>query len=78
MKEKLINILRLLLRSPREFPVEAFMGLAFFAIAAWHTGHNEWDEALHQMVSGVNADILPLFVPLLVLTFWLHKVNRWV
>ena len=54
------------------------MGLAFFAIAAWNTGHNKWDEALHQMVSGVNADILPLFVPLLVLTFWLHKVNRWV
>lgn len=53
------------------------MGLAFFAIAAWHTGHNEWDEVLHQSVSGVNADILPLFVPLLVLTFWLHKVNRW-
>ena len=77
MKEKLKNILRLLLRSPREFPVEAAMGLAFFAIAAWHTGHNEWDEALHQSVSGVNADILPLFVPLLVLTFWLHKVNRW-
>ncbi len=77
MKEKLINILRLLLRSPREFPVEAAMGLAFFAIAAWHTGHNEWDEVLHQSVSGVNADILPLFVPLLVLTFWLHKVNRW-
>ena len=77
MKEKLIIILRLLLRSPREFPVEAAMGLAFFAIAAWHTGHNEWDEVLHQSVSGVNADILPLFVPLLVLTFWLHKVNRW-
>ena len=77
MKEKLKNILRLLLRSPREFPVEAAMGLAFFAIAAWHTGHNEWDEVLHQSVSGVNADILPLFVPLLVLTFWLHKVNRW-
>ena len=77
MKEKLKNILRLLLRSPREFPVEAAMGLAFFAIAAWHTGHNEWDEVLHQSVSGVNADILPLFVPLLVLTFWQHKVNRW-
>ena len=77
MKEKLKNILRLLLRSPREFPVEAAMGLAFFAIAAWHTGHNEWDEVLHQSVSGVNADILPLFVPLLVLAFWLHKVNRW-
>lgn len=77
MKEKLKNILRLLLRSPREFPVEAAMGLAFFAIAAWHTGHSKWDEVLHQTVSGVNADILPLFVPLLVLTFWLHKVNRW-
>ena len=77
MKEKLKNILRLLLRSPREFPVEAFMGLAFFAIAAWNTGYAQWDEALHQMVSGVNEDILMLFVPLLVLTFWLHKVNRW-
>ena len=53
------------------------MGLAFFAIAAWNTGYAQWDEALHQMVSGVNADILLLFVPLLVLTFWLHKVNRW-
>ena len=77
MKEKLKNILRLLLRSPREFPVEAFMGLAFFAIAAWNTGYAQWDEVLHQSVSGVNEDILMLFVPLLVLTFWLHKVNRW-
>ena len=77
MKEKLKNILRLLLRSPREFPVEAFMGLAFFTIAAWNTGYAQWDEVLHQSVSGINEDILMLFVPLLVLTFWLHKVNRW-
>ena len=53
------------------------MGLAFFAIAAWNTGYAQWDEVLHQLVSGVNEDILMLFVPLLVLTFWLHKVNRW-
>lgn len=77
MSTKLKNIMRQLLRSPREFPVEAAMGLAFFVIAAWHTGNAEWNEKLHRMVSGVNADILMLFVPLVVLTFWLHKVNRW-
>lgn len=77
MKTKLKNIMRQLLRSPREFPVEAALGLAFFVIAAWHTGNAEWNEKLHQMVSGINADILMLFVPLVVLTFWLHKVNRW-
>ena len=77
MKTKLKNIMRQLLRSPREFPVEAAMGLAFFVIAVWHTGNAEWNEKLHQMVSGINADILMLFVPLVVLTFWLHKVNRW-
>lgn len=53
------------------------MGLAFFAIAAWNTGYAQWDEVLHQSVSGINEDILMLFVPLLVLTFWLHKVSRW-
>ena len=77
MKTKLKNIMRQLLRSPREFPVEAAMGLAFFVIAVGHTGNAEWNEKLHQMVSGINADILMLFVPLVVLTFWLHKVNRW-
>ena len=77
MKTKLKNIIQQLLRSPKEFPVEAAMGLAFFLIAAWHTCHAEWDETLARMVSGVNQDILPLFVPLLVLTFWLGKVNRW-
>ena len=77
MSTKLKNIMRQLLRSPREFPEEAAMGLAFFVIAAWHTGNAEWNEKLHQMVSGINADILMLFVPLVVLTFWLHKVNRW-
>ena len=77
MNTKLKNILKQLLRSPKEFPVEAFMGLAFFAIAAWHTRHMKWDDTIGQLMSGINDDILLLFVPLIVLTFWLGKVNRW-
>lgn len=70
-------MLRLLLHSPRKFPVEAAMGLVFFCISSWNTSHAGWNEFTGEMASGVNADILWLFVPLLVLTFWLHKVNRW-
>ena len=77
MKTKVKDIVRQLLRSPREFPVEAAMGLAFFCIGAWHTEKVRWIEATGEYTSGVNADILMLFVPLVVLTFWLHKVNRW-
>ena len=77
MKTKIANLLRLLLQSPRKFPVEAAMGLVFFCISAWNTIHAGWSELTGEMASGVNADILWLFVPLLVLTFWLHKVNRW-
>ncbi len=77
MNIKIKDILIQLLRSPREFPVEAAMGLAFFCISAWHTELAHWNEATHESTSGINADILWLFVPLLVLTFWLHKVNRW-
>lgn len=77
MNIKIKDILIQLLRSPREFPVEAAMGLAFFCISAWHTELAQWNEATHESTSGINADILWLFVPLLVLTFWLHKVNRW-
>ena len=77
MKTKIQSILRQLLRSPREFPVEAAMGFLFFCISAWHTGHAGWDSVTGELTSGVNADILWLFVPLLILTFWLHKVNRW-
>lgn len=74
---KLKEIAQQLLRSPKEFPVEALMGLAFFGIAFWHTEKLAYDNAVGSMVSGVNADILWLFVPLVVLTFWLGKVNRW-
>ena len=74
---KLKAMMLQLLRSPKNFPVEAALGLVFFGIAAWHTAHNEWNEEVGRMVSGVNQYILPLFVPLLVLTFYLRKVNRW-
>ena len=74
---KLKTIIQQLLRSPKEFPVEAAMGLTFFGIAFWHTEKLAYDSAVGDMVSGVNADILWLFVPLVVLTFWLGKVNRW-
>ena len=66
-----------MLRSPRHFPVELALGLAFFIIAVWDSETSAWDETKGQMVSGVNGDILWLFVPLVTLTFWLHRVNRW-
>lgn len=62
-----------LLQSPLKFPVEAAMGSAFFCISAWDTKHSSWKS----YVSEFNVDILWFFVPLIVLTFWLHKVNRW-
>ena len=77
MKTKIKDIVKQLLRSPREFPVEAAMGLAFFLISAWHTENVSWIESTGEYTSGINGDILMLFVPLVVLTFWLHKVNRW-
>ena len=77
MKTRIKIILKHLLHSPLEFPVEAAMGFLFFFISAWHTNHAEWNDYMGELTSGVNVDILWLFVPLLVLTFWLHKVNRW-
>ena len=77
MKLRIKNIFRLFVNSPREFPVEAAMGFMFFCISAWHTSHVKWNDQISEMTSGVNIDIVFLFVPLMVLTFWLHKVNRW-
>ena len=77
MKTRFKSILKQLLHSPLEFPVEAAMGFLFFFISVWHTSHAEWNDLTGELTSVVNVDILWLFVPLLVLTFWLHKVNRW-
>ena len=74
---KLKTMLQHLLRSPREFPVEAILGLVFFGIAAWHTTFMQYDESTGQRMGNSTPSILLLFVPLLVLTFYLHKVKRW-
>ena len=77
MNSKLKTIWQQLLQSPRRFPVELALGVAFFIIAVCDSETCEWSEKTAQMESAVNGDILWLFVPLMALTFWLHRVNRW-
>ena len=77
MNTKLKSLIQLLLQSPRRFPVEFALGIVFFTIAVWHSESSSWNEAAARMESAVNGDILWLFVPLMALTFWLHRVNRW-
>ena len=69
--------IRELLRCPKELPVETALCLTFFMIAVFHTATEHWDGETGVMLSAVNGDILMLFVPLFVLTFYLHRVNRW-
>ena len=78
MNTKLKTLLLQLLQSPRRFPVEMALGVAFFIIAVWDSESNTWNEATAEMESAVNSDILSLFVPLVALSFWLQRVNRWV
>ena len=77
MTTKLKTMLQQLLQSPRRFPVELALGVAFFIIAVWDSETSAWNDAARQYESAVNGDILWLFVPLMTLTFWLHRVNRW-
>ena len=77
MNTKLKSLLKQLMQSPQRFPVELVLGVAFFIIAVWDSESSTWDEIKLQMDSAVNGDILWFFVPLMVLTFWLHRVNRW-
>ena len=77
MNTKLKTLLQQLLQSPRRFPVEMALGVAFFIIAVWDSESSTWNEATAGMESTVNSDILSLFVPLVALSFWLQRVNRW-
>ena len=77
MNTKLKIMLQQLLHSPRRFPVEFALGIAFFVIAVWDSESSTWNETVARMESAINGDILWLFVPLMALTFWLHRVNRW-
>ena len=78
MNTKLKSLLQQLLQSPRRFPVEAALGVVFFIIAVWDSESSTWNETSARMESAVNSDILWFFVPLVALSFWLHRVNRWV
>ena len=77
MNTKLKSLLQQLLQSPRRFPVEFALGIVFFVIAVWDSESSTWNETSARMESVVNSDILWFFVPFMVLTFWLHRVNRW-
>jgi hypothetical protein len=77
MNTKLKWLWQLLLQSPRRFPIELALGVAFFVIAVCDAETAVWDDKVARMVSAVNGDILSLFVPLMALTFGLHRVNRW-
>ena len=77
MSTKLKSLLQQLLLSPRRFPVELALGIAFFIISVWDIETSEWSETTTRYESAVNGDILYFFVPLMALTFWLHRVNRW-
>ena len=77
MNTKIKKILQQLLQSPRRFPVELALGVVFFIIAVWDIETHVWDEKTVEYVSAVNGDILWFFVPLMALSFWLHRVNRW-
>ena len=69
--------MQLLLQSPRRFPFEMALGVVFFIIAVWDLQSSTWNETATRMESAVNGDILWFFVPLMALTFWLHRVNHW-
>ena len=77
MNRKLKSLMQQLLQSPKRFPFEFALGIVFFIIAVWDNETNHYNEALKQWESDVNGDILWLFAPLMVLTFWFHRVNRW-
>ena len=77
MNTKLKSLFLQLLQSPRRFPVEAALGVVFFIIAVWDSESYTWNETSARMESAVNSDILWFFVPLVALSFWLHRVNRW-
>ena len=77
MNTKLKSLFLQVLQSPRRFPVEFALVIVFFVIAVWDSESSTWNEASARMESAVNSDILWFFVPLVALSFWLHRVNRW-
>lgn len=73
MKDKLKALWQQLLQSPRRFPVETALGVVFFILAeVVKYGSDDW---MHE--HGLNTEILFMFVPLVCLSFWLQRINKW-
>ena len=77
LKSKLKQTLQQLLRSPKNFPVELFLGIVFFVMTVCMNEHCTWTLFGHAFEWDKHSDIIPWFIPLFSLTFWLGKVNRW-
>lgn len=76
MNRKLKSLMQQLLQSPKRFPFEFALGIVFFIIAVWDLQLSTSNMSATRVESTVNGDILWLFAPLMVLTFWLHRVNH--
>lgn len=74
---KLKQTLLQLLRSPKNFPAEMFMGIVFFVMSVCMNEHSTWTLFGHTIEWDKYSTIIPWFIPLLALTYWLGKVNRW-
>lgn len=73
MKDKLKALWQQLLQSPRRFPIETALGVVFFILAeVVKYGSDDW---MHE--HGLNTEILFMFVPLVCLSFWLQRINKW-
>lgn len=77
MKTKLKSLLQQLLQSPRRLPVEAALGVVFFIIILLNEESSSWGDKSALVKSIFNVDVVALFFPLVVLSFWLQRVNRW-
>jgi len=76
MNIKLKSLLKQMLCSPRHFPVEMTLGVMFFIIAVLHEEYGNSIDKIAVFGKILNHDILWLFTPLMVLTFWSHRCNR--
>lgn len=74
---KLKQTLLQLLRSPKNFPAEMFMGIVFFVITICMNEHSTWTLFGQTIEWDKHSTIIPWFIPLFSLTYWLGKVNRW-
>ena len=71
---KLKQTLQQLLRSPKNFPAEMFMGIVFFVMSVCMNEHSTWTLFGQTIEWDKHSTIIPWFIPLFSLTYWLGKV----